>query len=126
MAERVLIVDDDATITKLLSNLIEDESCEVVVAENGIEAIDRLSEAGFGLIFLDLRMPGGDGQMVIEHLAKHRPAPPPVVLVLSAVADENTRLDESVVTAVIRKPFDPHHIAAVVRRYLPGSGGKPA
>lgn len=118
MPTRVLIVDDDETITQLLARLIEGEADEVVVAESGIRAIDLLSGGSFSLIFLDLRMPGGDGQSVIDHLATTRPVPKPTVLVLSAVADDNTRLDESVVTAVIRKPFDPHNIGAVVRRYL--------
>ena len=118
MSDRVLIIDDDETITELLSRLVEDEADDVVIARSGIEALEKLSEGSFGLIFLDLRMPGGDGYSVIDHLAKFRRNPPPAVLVLSAVADDNTRLDESVVTAIIRKPFDPHNIGAVVRRYL--------
>lgn len=118
MEKRVLIVDDDETITQLLARLIEDEVGEVVVAESGIRAIDHLEQGSFALIFLDLRMPGGDGQSVIDYLASVKSEQRPTVLVLSAVADDNTRLDESVVTAIIRKPFDPHNIAAVVRRYL--------
>ncbi len=118
MITRVLIVDDDETITQLLARLIEGEADEVVVAESGIRAIDHLSRGSFSLIFLDLRMPAGDGQSVIEYLATAQLQPKPTVLVLSAVADDNTRLDESVVTAVIRKPFDPHNIGAIVRRYL--------
>lgn len=126
MDTRVLIVDDDETISQLLARLIEGEVGEVVVAESGIRAIDHLSRGSFGLIFLDLRMPGGNGQSVIDYLASSRPEPKPTVLVLSAVADDNTRLDESVVTAVIRKPFDPHNIGAVVRRYLSGPGERSA
>ncbi|MBW3671464.1 MAG: response regulator [Acidobacteria bacterium] len=119
MEKRVLIVDDDETITQLLARLIEDEAGEVVVvAESGIRAIDHLARGSFALIFLDLRMPGGDGQSVIDYLASVKREPKPTVLVLSAVADDNTQLDETVVTAIIRKPFDPHNIAAVVRRYL--------
>ena len=118
MITRVLIVDDDETITQLLARLIEEEADEVVVAESGIRAIDHLSRESFSLIFLDLRMPAGDGQSVIDYLATSRPEPKPTVLVLSAVADDNTQLDESVVTAIIRKPFDPHNIGTIVRRYL--------
>lgn len=126
MDTRVLIVDDDQAITELLARLIEAEVGEVVVAESGMKAREHLSRGSFGLIFLDLRMPGGDGQSVIDYLASSKPEPKPTVLVLSAVADDNTRLDESVVTAVIRKPFDPHNIGAVVRRYLSPPGERTA
>lgn len=114
---RVLIVDDDEMITNLLRKVIEPEA-EVEVAVNGMDANARLSEHEYDLVFLDLRMPGGSGQTVIDQLRKTDAASRPKVIVLSAVANENTRLDESVVTAIIRKPFDPTNIAAIVRRYL--------
>ncbi|MBW3563884.1 MAG: response regulator [Acidobacteria bacterium] len=114
---RVLIVDDDEMITNLLRTVIEPEA-EVEVAVNGMDANARLSEHEYDLVFLDLRMPGGSGQTVIDHLRETDADTRPKVIVLSAVANENTRLDESVVTAIIRKPFDPTNIAAIVRRYL--------
>lgn len=114
---RVLIVDDDEMITSLLRKVIEPEA-EVEVAVNGMDANARLSESEYDLVFLDLRMPGGSGQTVIDHLRGVDADSRPKVIVLSAVANENTRLDESIVTAIIRKPFDPTNIAAIVRRYL--------
>lgn len=114
---RVLIVDDDEMITNLLRKVIEPEA-EVQVAVNGTDANERLSEHEYDLVFLDLRMPGGSGQIVIDHLREVDADARPKVIVLSAVANENTRLDESVVTAIIRKPFDTTNIAAIVRRYL--------
>lgn len=113
----VLIVDDDEMVTNLLRKLIETEAA-VEVAVNGTDAIARLGESEYDLLFLDLRMPGGSGQMVIDHLRGVEQDARPKVIVLSAVANENTRLDESIVTAIIRKPFDPTNIGAIVRRYL--------
>lgn len=116
-SRRVLIVDDDETITSLLEGLISPEA-EVAVASTGNRAIKALEEKSFRLIFLDLRMPGGSGHTVIDYLAETRPDPMPRVIVLSAVANENTHLNKDVVTALIRKPFDPTNMAAIVRRYL--------
>lgn len=114
---RVLIVDDDSTITALLESLISSEA-EVTIAGSGRRAIEEIEKQAFQIIFLDLRMPGGSGKTVIDHLDMTSPDPMPKVIVLSAVANENTHLNKNVVTALIRKPFDPTNIAAIVRRYL--------
>lgn len=115
--KRVLIVDDDTTVTRLLESLISEEA-DVTVAGSGVRAIEALGKRSYQLIFLDLRMPGGSGQSVIDYLDEAGVEPMPKVIVLSAVANENTHLNKKVVTALIRKPFDPTYIGEVVRRTL--------
>lgn len=119
MTERVLVVDDDDAILRLVGPLLAEEELEVDCVRSGSAAIERLDAGEYAVVLLDLRMPAGDGFSVIGHLERRTSAVPPIVLVVSAYADDRLERDLSsgVVTGVIRKPFDPTNLAAVVRRY---------
>ena len=67
--KRILVIDDELSIRKLLKMELEEEGYEVVVAEDGIDALDKLSKERFDLITLDIRMPNMDG---IEFLTRVR------------------------------------------------------
>jgi len=119
VGERVLVVDDDDSILRLICPLLEAEELDPECVHNGTEAIDRLTREHYAVVLLDLRMPSGDGFSVIEYLEKSSLEVPPIVLVISAYADEKLERDlaSSMVTGVIRKPFDPTNLGAVVERY---------
>jgi CheY-like chemotaxis protein len=104
---RVLIADDDQAIRQLVCNIIRREGLEVDCAEDGQEAIELLRRHEYSVLLVDLMMPRVDGFGVIEHLRTHPPAYKPVVLVISAYADQRFKeVDPTVVTGVIRKPFE--------------------
>ncbi len=118
-AGRVLVVDDDAKVRDLLCHLLGREGFEVECVDSGVEAIRKLDQRSYGLLFLDLRMPQGDGYSVIDYLeGESKRRVKPVVLVLSAVAEGQIKLNRQVVDGVIRKPFDATNISAVVHLYL--------
>lgn len=119
MTDRVLVVDDDDAILRLVCPLLESEEMTTDCVSSGLEAIERLQSERYSVVLLDLRMPAGDGFSVIEHLERGSAETPPIVLVVSAYADDRLERDLSsgIVTGVIRKPFDPTNLAAVVRRY---------
>ena len=58
---RVLLVEDNLVNQKLATVLIKREGCEVVVAEDGLKALEALKEQGFDFILMDLQMPNMDG-----------------------------------------------------------------
>jgi CheY-like chemotaxis protein len=119
MSDRVLVVDDDDAILRLVCPLLEAEELETECVKSGLEAIDRLEHERFAVVLLDLRMPAGDGFSVIEHLERSNLEVPPIVLVVSAYADDRLERDlaTGIVTGVIRKPFDPMNLGEIVRRY---------
>ncbi|MCA1732075.1 MAG: response regulator [Acidobacteria bacterium] len=120
MNDRVLVVDDDDAILRLVAPLLTEEALEADCVSNGIDAISRLGTEQYAVVLLDLRMPAGDGFSVIEYLERRvGGGVPPIVLVISAYSDDRLERDLSsgIVTGVIRKPFDPTNLAAVVRRY---------
>jgi adenylate cyclase len=118
---RVLVADDDPSIRKLLCTIIRREHFDVDCVADGAEAIAKLDQNAYAVILLDLMMPRVNGFDVIEHLKTHPPAIKPVVLVISAYADQRVReVDASIVAGVLRKPFEIADLGGIVRLCING------
>ncbi|HEX8408627.1 MAG TPA: response regulator [Thermoanaerobaculia bacterium] len=118
---RVLVADDDQAIRQLVCTIIKREGLEIDCAADGAEAIALLREHEYSVILLDLMMPRVDGFGVVEHIRNHPPAFKPVILVITAYADQKFKeVDPSVVTGVIRKPFEVSDIGNIVRLCVAG------
>ena len=114
--KRVLVADDDDSIRRLLITLVRRENLEVDAAADGQEAIALLKQKRYDVILLDLMMPRVDGFGVVEYLRTHTTEPKPVVLVITAYADQTFKeVDSDIVAGVIRKPFEVFEIAQLVR-----------
>jgi CheY-like chemotaxis protein len=113
---RVLVADDDESIRHLLCTLVKRERLEVDCAADGVQAIEKLRESEYAVILLDLMMPRLDGFAVIEHLKNNPQAVKPVVLVITAYADQRFKtVDTEIVAGVIRKPFEVSEIGNIIR-----------
>jgi CheY-like chemotaxis protein len=110
--KRVLVVDDDAGIRKLLCAVLRGRGLNVDDAEDGQQALDLIEEHAYGVIVLDLVMPVIDGITVAERLT--RLAPRPVVLVISGAEHAIDTLDPATIHGIVRKPFDAEELANVV------------
>ncbi len=69
----VLLIDDEPAITKTLSQVLEDESFDTIVAHNGCDGIEKLIERSPDLVFLDIWMPGLDGIQTLEQIKSLMP-----------------------------------------------------
>jgi CheY-like chemotaxis protein len=119
--QRVLIVEDDATIRDLVVLLLEGEGYEVREAANGQVALDVLSEWRPDLILLDLMMPVLDGW---TFLTLQRAAPdlrPIPVIVMSASRRLQVAADDLGAAVAIAKPFEIEAVLAAVSSALDGS-----
>jgi CheY-like chemotaxis protein len=117
---RILVVDDDPTILRLLQVNLEMEGHEVLTAGDGYEALERLREGRPEVVLLDVMMPGLDGWQVCERIRADDDASlasTPVVF-LSARAQESdlTRGTEVGADAYVTKPFDPLALIELVER----------
>jgi len=113
---RILLADDDHAIRQLVTTILRRERLTVDAAVDGIEAIDLLQRHEYAVILLDLMMPRVDGFGVIDYLARHPPAFKPVVLVITAYADQKFKqVNPDIVAGVIRKPFEVADLGALVR-----------
>lgn len=86
-APRILIADDDEIMRLLIRQFLERQGYQVVEAEDGRAALEKLSQSAFDLIILDMAMPGIDGPGVCAHIRAAMNNPPPVLMV-TALDDE--------------------------------------
>lgn len=82
MGERILVVEDEATLRTNIRRYLTKEGHEVVAAADGEAAIDLLGRQPFDLVLTDLRLPGVDGLAVLEHIRSA--SPDTIVLLMTA------------------------------------------
>lgn len=117
---KILLADDEVSIQKLISGLLEDEGHECVCVEDGTDALEAFGNASFDLVILDVMMPRMDGFATCRELRTRGVTIP--VIFLSAKGDI---VDKGIGFAAggddyMTKPFDPRellmHIEAHLRR----------
>jgi len=114
----VLIVDDEKNIRMTLSQSLESLELETDTAVNGEEALAKLKEKDYGLILLDLRMPGMDGMEVLRQVREVRPDIR--VIIITAYGTIESAVDAMKLGAVdfIQKPFAPKEIRGLVSQVM--------
>jgi two-component system response regulator MtrA len=117
----ILVVDDDPTNTKLLKFLLSDEGYEVTAVHSPHEALSRLSDNVYDLIFLDIMMPGMDGLELCKRIRTTSITPIIFISARGEVKDKVTGLKAGG-DDYISKPFDPNELLArtwaALRRYM--------
>ena len=112
---RILVVEDEKRLNRIISEALEDEGYSVDSCFNGLDALDYAAGADYDVIILDIMMPKMDGLEVVRRLRSGGNSTP--VLFLTArdsVADRVTGL-ESGGDYYLVKPFDFQELMAVVR-----------
>jgi len=109
--EKILIVEDDMHISKMLCDLLTQNSYETSAAYSGTEALLLLSQSNFSLILLDLMLPGKTGEQVLQETRIAHNIP---IIVLTAKADKETTVKLLHLGAddYLVKPFDNNELLA--------------
>ncbi len=117
MPYRILAVDDDPKILKILLHSLSREGFEVLTAANGEEALQKARQLPPDLVVLDIMMPGMDGFETYQKLKAQRDVP---VIMLSARTDEVDRVVglRMGVDDYQTKPFSPTELALRVKAVL--------
>jgi DNA-binding response OmpR family regulator len=130
VAYRVLVVDDDPTVSDVVRRYLEQDGHLVRLATNGADALAAAAAAPPDLAVLDLMMPGIDGIEVCRRLRRQWPDLP--VVMLTALGEEADRVLGLEVGAddYVTKPFSPRElvlrIRSVLRRATPAAEPEPA
>ena len=111
----ILIVDDDSAVRILLRAICKRQGFEVVEAENGAEALERISERPFDVVILDLMMPIMSGGEVLARLAETQPWRRNVIVLTAANPRFTERLNRRCIYTVMRKPFDLDDFTSALR-----------
>jgi len=128
--EKILVVDDEASIRRILETRLSMIGYEVVTAGDGEEAIAMFRDEAPDLVVLDVMMPKLDGYGVCQELRKESDVPIIMLTALSDVADRITGLELGADDYVV-KPFSPKELEARIRSVLRrfernGSSGIPS
>jgi DNA-binding NtrC family response regulator len=115
---RILIVDDEQIVRESLANWLKEENYQVEAAENGPVALEKIKQAPFQVVLLDLKMPGMDGIQVLTELKKD--FPDIEVIIMTAYGSVNTAVEAIKAGAYdyIVKPFDPEEVALLIKKIL--------
>lgn len=119
--KKVLVVDDEERIRRLIRMYLEREDLVVEEAENGKEALDMALSNDYDVILLDIMMPEMDGIEVCEQLRLEKNTP---VIMLTAKGEESNRVQGFEVGAddYIVKPFSPREVVLRVKAVLRRTG----
>jgi DNA-binding response OmpR family regulator len=110
---RILVVDDDKTIRKLLERVASRAGFDVDVARDGLEALEMLGRKTYDIAIVDLMMPRLSGYELVQQISTMNPRPT-VIVATAMMNGDAASLDDSMVRRVIKKPFDINAVAAAL------------
>ena len=103
----VMVVDDSITMRKVTSRVLENHSLEVMTAQDGVDAIEKLHERVPDLMLLDIEMPRMDGYQLLEHVrADARLRHVPVIMITSRAGQKHRKkARQAGANAYLTKPY---------------------
>lgn len=115
---KVLVVDDDPVIAKSFDRVLSGKGYAVITARDGSEALRKLHDEKYDVVFTDIKMPGMSGIEVAERIKATQPWLP-VVIVTGYGTDENeARAEAAGVSGFLRKPLSPEMIEGSAAKAL--------
>lgn len=111
---RILVVDDEINIRRVVREYAEFEGYQVFEAENGMQAVDMVKNNDYDLIIMDIMMPKLDGFSTCKEIKKYKSIP---VIMLSARGEEYDKLFgfELGIDDYVVKPFSPKELMARIK-----------
>jgi CheY-like chemotaxis protein len=113
--KKILVVDDDDAIRRMVERVLRREHYEVESARDGFEAIEKLAGNDYGTVLLDLMMPRVDGLGVLRFLETEHQAPPRVIVMTANLQGASATAEAKPVFRILPKPFDIQQLVAHVR-----------
>lgn len=114
----ILVVDDEKNIRLTMAQSLAPLDIPIQTAVNGEEALQKLRKVPFGLVYLDLKMPGKDGMEVLRQIKEDWPKTR--VIIITAHGTIETAVEAMKLGAVdfIQKPFSPGEIRELTEQVL--------
>ncbi|MCB0245884.1 MAG: response regulator transcription factor [Anaerolineae bacterium] len=127
MPQRILVVDDDKQIARLIRSYLEQAGYQVVVAYDGETALHALRRESPDLVVLDLMLPDRDGWDVTRTVRSDPAlAATPIIMVTARVEDTDKIIGlELGADDYVTKPFNPRELVSRVRAILRRTSGQP-
>ena len=116
----ILVVDDSATVRKLISSKLEKSGHEVICAVDGVDALEKIEDISPDLILLDITMPRMDGYQVCKMIRANETTKEVPIVMISGKDGffDKVRGRMSGTTGYITKPFGPETLMKTVETYI--------
>lgn len=117
--KKILVVDDDPSIVKLVKSLLEHEGFDVETASDGIDALVKVKEVKPSLIVLDIMMPELNGYDVCHKIKFDSPYKEiPIILLTSRDQEIDSRIGEMMGITYLQKPLQREVLLAEIKKNL--------
>jgi len=113
--EKVLLVDDEAEFTEILSQRMESRGVEVDTAANGRQALEKVKGKSYDAVVLDLFMPEMDGMETLRHLLATSPGLQVILLTAHATLQTGVEAIKLGAADFLEKPAEIHQLMEKIR-----------
>ena len=117
-AKKILVVDDEPEVRKLMEHFLIDKGYEVRVAGNGREGLDALDTFTPDLVLLDMHMPELDGAEMLKQLAIRSPTLPVIMVTVNEDVETTSRLLQLGAADYVPKPFNLDYLEQAINIQL--------
>jgi DNA-binding NtrC family response regulator len=114
--KRILLVDDERSIRESLSKILRAEDYEIVLAENGQEAIEKHGAERIDLLILDLNMPVKSGPATLEWVIEINPLLP--VVIITGRSNQRALAETAGADSLMEKPLDVPLLLQTIREFM--------
>jgi two-component system, sensor histidine kinase and response regulator len=120
LPKKVLVAEDNIVSQQVAKRFLEAIGCEVILVENGAEAVHACAHQDFGLVLMDLQMPVMDGMQAAQEIRRHeRPGRHVPILALTAksASDELARCSAAGMNGLLTKPLEIARLRTALDRF---------
>ena len=117
----IMIIDDEANLIKLVTDVLETEKYEVISCTNGVDALKLLDSVKPDLVILDIMMPYMSGMEVLQKIRENPQTKDLTVILLTVVPKGEISLEEMKrlgVEQFISKPFEIEQLVKIINKIL--------
>ncbi|HXV39407.1 MAG TPA: response regulator [Steroidobacteraceae bacterium] len=115
---KVLVVDDDPVVARSFDRVLTGKGYAVISARDGVEALQKLKDEKYDVVFTDIKMPGMNGIEVARRIKASQPWLPVVIVTGYGTEDNEAQARAAGVAGFLRKPLSPEEIEGSTEQAL--------
>ena len=114
----ILVVEDKESMAQMLSQAVEGEGYQIILARDGREGIQKFKENQVDLVVTDLKLPYKSGLEVLEMVKEHNPLIPVILMTAYGTIETAVKAVKEGAYDFLTKPFDPDHLLILIEKAL--------
>lgn len=123
MSDRILFVEDEADLTRIVTDTLREQGYEVITAGNGMDALEKFKSGGIDIVVADVMMPVMDGFTMAKKIRKMSPAVPLLFLTAKSTIDDVEEGFAIGANDYLKKPFELRELIVRIKALLRQHGG---